>query len=275
MRYRVDIISVLTVVTVFGLQLAAYWLKWPWYAMFPLLYLVRELHLVEHNHAHLPIFRVSAFNEIVGWMCFISNGVALECYEMHHVQNHHRYTQQEKDWSSTFNFEGARYPDKPVGRIYYSLTYAILAWCFCTIEFIRNPQAPIARRFLRSVIICFGVTVALAVLDPLRWFLFFGVPWLLVYFGIGINNYNHHRYCELTTPYNSANVDLRFAYRSFGFNIGYHVAHHMKPTLHWSLLPLYHDQIKDQIPEENYVRAGVYGVSSIAGHPEQQQQAKG
>ncbi|HVF90601.1 MAG TPA: fatty acid desaturase [Blastocatellia bacterium] len=239
------------------MQLTAYFLSWPWFATLPIMLAVRELHLVEHNHAHLPIFRQAMLNEILGWLCFISNGVPLECYELHHVQNHHRYTQQfndnARDWSSTFGFTGTHYPDKPIGRTYYCASYALLAWLHCWIEVLRRPGSPVFRRFMRSYFLCIGISAALLIIDPWNYFLFFAIPWAMVYIGIGSNNYDHHQNCKLTTPYNSANVDLRFPYRLFGFNIGYHVEHHMKPTLHWSLLPEYHDLIKKDIPPDNYV----------------------
>lgn len=177
---------------------------------------MRELHLGEHNHAHLKIFRQPALNELLGWMCFLSNGCPLECYELHRVQNHHRNLQrfdaEKLDWSSAFGFAGTSYPDKPMHRVYYCLTYALLAWLHCMMEVIRRPG-------------------------------------LVVYVGIGSNNYEHHEDCKLTTPYDSAMVDLRFPHWLFG----YHVKHHVKPTLHRSLLPRYHRTLEPLIPAENYV----------------------
>ena len=35
-------------------------------------------------------------------------------------------------------------------------------------------------------------------------------------------------------------------------NLGYHTAHHHKQGLHWSELPALHEQIKDNIPPQNY-----------------------
>jgi beta-carotene hydroxylase len=256
-RYRVDALSVSVVVATLVLQLTAYFMAWPWWTVSAVLLAVRQLHLVEHNHAHLKIFRQTFLNELLGWMCFVSNGVPLECYEMHHVQNHHRHLQrfdgEKMDWSSPFGFAGTRYPDKPVGRVYYCLTFVLLAWHHCMIEIIRRPGEAIVRRFARSSFICLGVCGALAFMRPWQFFLFFLIPWLVVYVGMASNNYDHHQNCKLTNPYDSANVDLRFPYRLFGFNIGYHVEHHIKPTLHWSLLPSYHRTLEPLIPEENYV----------------------
>lgn len=256
-RYRVDALSVTVVAAALALQLTAYFMAWPWWTVLPILLAVRQLHLVEHNHAHLKIFRQTALNELLGWMCFVSNGCPLECYELHHVHNHHRNLQrfdgEKLDWSSTFGFAGTRYPDRPVGRVYYCLTFAPLAFLHCMIELIRRPGDAVFRRFVRSSLVCLSVCGVLAYMRPWQFFVFFLVPWLVVYVGMASNNYDHHQDCKLTNPYDSANVDLRFPYRLFGFNIGYHVEHHIKPTLHWSLLPRYHRTLEPLIPAENYV----------------------
>ncbi len=57
---------------------------------------------------------------------------------------------------------------------------------------------------------------------------------------------------QMTNEYNSSNTFVNLPYKALGFHIGYHVAHHIRPDLHWSLLPEYHESIKDKIPNENY-----------------------
>lgn len=49
-RYPIDIISVSVVVCALSLQLVALARHWPWYLAFPLLFLIRVVNLVEHNH---------------------------------------------------------------------------------------------------------------------------------------------------------------------------------------------------------------------------------
>lgn len=256
-RYRIDIISVLVVMAALSLQLTAYFKAWPWYALIPIMIGVRALHLVQHNHTHLRIFRQNALNELLGWMFFISNGVAVEGYELHHVRNHHRFAEQfggkDYDWSSTFGFVGCRYPDKPMNRVYYSLTYGPIAIMCCLIEFIRMPGTPIFWSFIRTLIVFLTASGLMIAHDPWHWFLFFGLPMIIVWLSLGNNNYDHHERCDMANPYSAARVNLRFPYCLFGFNIGYHVEHHLKPSLHWSLLPLFHEEIKEHIPQENYV----------------------
>ena len=257
LRYSIDIVSVTVVLGVLSFQLCALFLHWPWYIFVLVLLPVRQLHLVEHNHAHLPLFNNSMLNELLGWMCFLSNGVPLEFYEIHHVRNHHRYNQrfdtEAQDWSSLFGFARTRFPDQPIGRLYYILTFPIITTCHCLIEILRAPGSRLYLRFTRSTAVISLVSAILIWVDFWRFGWFFLVPWVVVFFSLGANNYNHHHGCQMATPFDSANVNLRSHCRSFGFNIGYHVAHHLSPGLHWSKLPDAHESIQSQIPRKNFV----------------------
>jgi len=256
LRYRIDILSVLTVIAALAVQITALLQGWPWYTVGVIFALVRQVNLIEHNHAHLRIFHQRPLNEFVGWMCFLSNGVPLEFYELHHVRNHHRYNQRfdgvRQDWSSLFGFRGTRQPDRPVGLGYYVLTFPLLTICHCLIHLARVPGTDIFMRFLRSTLVVGLVSAVLLAYDPWRFVAFFLVPWIAVFFALGWNNYTHHLGCQLTSPYDSCNVHLRPQYRALGFNIGYHTAHHLKPAVHWSELPTVHESIKAHIPAENY-----------------------
>ncbi len=258
LRYRIDIISVAVVVATVTLQFIAYYQAWPWYLLPVIMLGVRAVHFIDHNHTHLRIFRQTFLNEILGYMIFISNGVPVEGYEMQHVRNHHRFVEQwggdkGNDWSSSFGFEGCRYPDKPVNLFYYSLTFVPLAAMHTLIEFIRMPGTPIFWSFLRSIIVVFTASALMIARDPWNWFLFFGLPVLIVWANLGYANRAQHVGCDREDPYAAANVNLRFPARLLSFNMGFHVEHHMKPTLHWSLLPKFHEINKSRIPAKNYV----------------------
>ncbi|HEV7646339.1 MAG TPA: fatty acid desaturase [Pyrinomonadaceae bacterium] len=257
-RYSIDIISVAVVLATVGVQFIAYYQAWPWYTLPVILIGVRSLHLVEHNHTHLRIFRQKFLNEILGYMFFASNGVPVEVYELQHVRNHHRFSQRwsggkDSDWSSSFGFEGCEFPNKPVSRFYYGITFSLLAFLHSMIEFVRAPGTPIFWSFIRTSVVVLTLSALMIARDPWNWFLFFGLPILIVWVSLGFSNYDHHAGCDMKTPHTAANENLRFFQRFPGFNIGYHVEHHIKPTLHWSQLPKLHQTNKDHIPAENYV----------------------
>src|SRR2546421_7494796 len=130
-RYPIDIVSVGVVLCALSLQVIALVRDWPWYLIFPIFFLLREVNLIEHNHMHLSIFRSRFLNTLLGWMCHLSGGVPLDSYRLHHVTNHHRYNNRfgagGRDWSSLFGFRGTRFPDTPVSKAYYVLSVPFLA----------------------------------------------------------------------------------------------------------------------------------------------------
>lgn len=247
-RYPVDVISVLTVVCTLALQLTALVLDWPWYAVLPMIFLARGVSLVQHNHVHLTVFRSSFLNELLGWMCHLSNGVPLYTYRVHHVLNHHRYNNrfdgEQRDWSSLFGFQGKRYPDRPVSRAYYLASFPFIAHGESLLWFLRSPSSRLTRGFFVSVLLVGAVSAYLVWLNPAGFVKFFVVVWVLMIVGIGNSNYEQHTGCKMTNPFDSSNDSLSFFGTVLSFNLGYHVAHHLKPNMHWSLLPLYHKQIE-------------------------------
>jgi beta-carotene hydroxylase len=257
LRYRVDAFSVASVAIVLGLQITGVVMDWPAYLVVVFLLLVRQVNLVEHNHVHIRMFHGDFLNELLGWMCFLSNGVPLEFYEVHHVRNHHRFNQKVdatgQDWSSLYAFSGTHFPDKPVGLAYYVLTFPVITTCHCLLTIFRAPGSKLFRRFVVSTAVVVLCSITLLLIHPWKFLLFFPLPWAVVAFAMGRNNYSHHVGCAMTTDYDSANVNLRTYSRLLGFNIGYHVAHHLRPSLHWSLLPTYHATIAPKIPSDNYI----------------------
>ena len=53
-------------------------------------------------------------------------------------------------------------------------------------------------------------------------------------------NYFQHDGCDETHEFNHSRNFTGSWFNWFMFNNGYHGAHHMKPNLHWSLLPEFH-----------------------------------
>jgi len=77
-RYPIDIISVLVVLSTLSLQVFALIRNWPWYAVILIVLMLRQVSLVEHNHAHLTIFTARFSNILLGWLCHLSTGVPPE-----------------------------------------------------------------------------------------------------------------------------------------------------------------------------------------------------
>lgn len=247
-RYPIDIISVLVVLSTLSLQLFALLHDWPWYTVLLILFMLRQVSLVEHNHAHLTIFSMKSANILLGWLCHLSSGVPLNTYRVHHVISHHRFNNRfdstGRDWSSLYGFRGARLPDRPVGKMYYVASFPFIAHAETLLWFLRSPTSQLTRGFFVSMAVVGSASVFLVWLNSAGFITFFLLPWAVLLFGMGYNNYDHHIRCKLTNKYDSANNFVNFYYTVLSFNEGYHVAHHFNPSLHWSLLPRLHEVVE-------------------------------
>ena len=119
-----------------------------------------------------------------------------------------------------------------------------------------HPERKMHGRFLTSVAVIVLCSIPLAMINPMGFVKFFVVPWLGIFFGLGFTSYRHHLDCEFTSEYDSSNVMRGLPFEALGFNIGFHVSHHMKPALHWSLLPAHHETIKHLIPKHHFLING-------------------
>ena len=179
-RYPIDIISVLVVLSTLSLQLFALLRDWPWYAVIPILLMLRQVSLVEHNHAHLTIFPTRFANIFLGWLCHLSSGVPLDTYRVHHVMSHHRYNNRfdssGRDWSSIFGFRGARLPDRPVGKAYYVASFPFIAHGETLLWFLRSPTSKLARGFFLSMAFVGSASIFLFWLNAAGFVTFFLLP---------------------------------------------------------------------------------------------------
>jgi hypothetical protein len=150
--------------------------NWPWYTALLIIFMLRQVSLVEHNHAHLTIFPTRFAYILLGWLCHLSSGVPLNTYRVHHVISHHRYNNRfdssGRDWSSIFGFRGAGLPDRPVGKAYYVASFPFIAYCETLLWFLRAPASQLTRGFFVSMAIVGSASVFLVWLNSTG-FLFF------------------------------------------------------------------------------------------------------
>jgi beta-carotene hydroxylase len=98
--------------------------------------------------------------------------------------------------------------------------------------------------------------VLLLAITPLKALLFVGIPWIIgILLMLGVNLIQHES-CDPTSRFNNSRNFTGALANWFFFNNGYHTIHHLKPTLHWSLLPAAHQEIvKPHIAQQLAVRS--------------------
>jgi fatty acid desaturase len=104
----------------------------------------------------------------------------------------------------------------------------------------RKENPALYHRVQRERIAVLLFMVVLLVCNWRETLIYLGIPWLFGQWAIISINLVQHQDCDHTSPYDhSRNVTGRLV-NWFFLNNGFHTAHHLKPGLHWSLLPEFH-----------------------------------
>ena len=106
-------------------------------------------------------------------------------------------------------------------------------------------------RFIIMLILCNCILLVLLFLDPLKTLIVFIVPMLLILLLHVEVTYDHHAGLPTDNALEASNNNVSKTYNLLSWNLGFHTAHHLRPGLHWSKLPHFHNTIADQIPSIN------------------------
>lgn len=235
-----DRLSVVLVVTFLIGQVAGV-LGWIGHlAVIPMLFASRWIGLVQHNQVHVPLFYRRNLNTLFGAVLYLAEGVPTCLYRIHHVKVHHRFTNTPSDWTGPFSYRGSEFPHRPVSRFVYVLTFIPRAW--------RRTPLILWREFpnKRGELLTELAVAALIVVGGLAlgsWkgvLVFVVVPWIVAGVALPLTNWRHHDGCDFADRYRTARVNTGVMSGRVAFNIGFHSAHHARPSLHWTAIADFH-----------------------------------
>ena len=220
-------------------------LAWQWHAGFsPLLYAVAlvlavGLSVINHNHAHLPMWRHRRLNRLTtAWISTLQGHPAF-VFHPAHIANHHRYHQGEGDLTRTDRFGGDH--NHLLGYLLHPL-HAIWVLYPVFLRYLarlRQRRPAVWRGCLAQYIPVLALWVITVSLSPKQAFIYvilpqlFGLHWLLA------ANYLQHAHADGHSSHNFAR-NFNGAVNVILFNIGLHTGHHRHPKAHWATLPTCH-----------------------------------
>ncbi|HEX8770983.1 MAG TPA: fatty acid desaturase [Acidimicrobiales bacterium] len=215
--------------------------------------LIGKTNYILHLHIHRPFSTRRWFNLVLDLAMGLTTGMAASNWRIQHRYGHHRGI--DVPYRPGSEWETARYT--PLGAISFSVRSIWPTFWNPIVESFRkgvlaDVKKPIDYRWA-FVEQCLLVAVVLALLGWKPWLvLTFLLPWYaLIYFISRYVDYLNHYGCDeqSPTPYERANNSLSPLFNRSCNNFGYHTAHHVKPTAHWTELPAVHARIADRIPE--------------------------
>ncbi len=195
--------------------------------------------VITHNHMHNSVFQRQWHNQLFNVVLTLAMGHTATQIVIPHNYNHHAYHGGSQDWgrpelagdgmgivrlmrywrTTLRNAGGGKRDDVPALPNYL------------------EESLPVEKRALLVFV------VMILAIAPLKALLFVGIPWIIgILSMLGVNLIQHDG-CDSESGFNhSRNFTGRLG-NWFFFNNGYHTIHHLKPTLHWSLLPEAHNRI--------------------------------
>lgn len=208
---------------------------------------------LNHNHHHCETFRSAWLNRVYEFVLFLQTGTTPLTWTLHHNIGHHdNFLDQSADTSPWKTAKGEQ-----MSRTWYTLRNTIMmypsAWK------VGQDHPKLFRSFLIFLVTSGLILSALVLGSPLKALIIFVIPMTLMLFILVDTTYNHHAGLDSQDAYKATYNILSPAYNICSWNLGFHTAHHLRPGLHWTNLPKFHDRISQKIPAELVSREWPFG----------------
>jgi fatty acid desaturase len=251
-KHKIDLLPTLHALCVALTQLTLYvWIESPAWLLVAGLLMTPVCFLtvpITHNHFHVPIFNRQPLNRAIELILFFQNGFTEGSWKPTHNLHHAHYLNRR---SSPERRDPNSWVDAPTG---HKLKLRQYVFPFMLGHWKRHPSMSFSRlrrgsswevRLVRLL-----VMLGLILVHPFAACCLFLGPMAISQVLTAVHSYYQHAGLDTDDPYAAS-----FNYHSpfYLYNIGYHTAHHLKPRLHWSKLPVEHRQIEGRIPAQNMV----------------------
>ncbi|MFA6236573.1 MAG: fatty acid desaturase [Bacteriovorax sp.] len=197
------------------------------------------VNLINHNHAHVPVFKTSLLNDLFDyWLTLLRGGSAVFIKIIHNI-NHHQFTGAKDDWFSPENQQGKN-----------TITGSLL-YLFVTVKRFKTGARPYYSKmgadFLRKQkierVLLVAFILTLSIISLKKFVLFVLLPLVFGNFFLVYTNLIFHKGGAPEDKYNHSYNFTNALENTLYFNGGYHTVHHINPSLHWSVLPVKHREI--------------------------------
>lgn len=197
--------------------------------------------VIVHNTVHVPIFYSTKANKLFQIVLSFTYGHPVTAFVPGHNFSHHKYTQTLKDSQRTSKM---RFKINFFNQLLYAFVMAndVLS---AELRFAKKMYKEKPKWFWQYAIelgLVLGIKAILLIVDWQKFIFLVLIPHQYAVWGVLGTNYFQHDGCDETHPYNHSRSFSGKWLNAIMFNNGYHGAHHMKPGLHWSKLPQFHEE---------------------------------
>lgn len=240
LRYKADWRSLFFVALLVGLFAIQYggvvrhWVLIPITALLALIVCI-----IKDNHIHCPTFTSKRWNRIFESILSLSTGQSIAAIIPVHNERHHGQYHSDEDYvrSSLVNFRSncvnlLLFPFAVVRLVHRNKHRDFERW--------KSKHPGMLRKLRQEQLLVAGAILLLLLWDWKSTLLYLGIPWVFAHWAIVAVNLLQHQDCEHGSEFDHSRNVTGAPINWFFLNNGFHTAHHIRPGLHWSLLPDYH-----------------------------------
>jgi beta-carotene hydroxylase len=200
---------------------------------------------INHNHAHVPIWRARWANRVTDLWIGTLQGQPVYLFLPAHINSHHRFNQGEQDLTRV-----RRHATDNTMLGYLLFPFQVLpALGRLRREYLASLWRDARPEYWRVMALHLPL-IALwpggLLLDPAKALVYVIAPHVIGLHFLLASNYLQHAHVAEGSRFNHSRNFVGFANRIW-FNVGYHTAHHEHEVLHWTLLPAAHRRMAGHI----------------------------
>ncbi|MEM7447407.1 MAG: fatty acid desaturase [Myxococcota bacterium] len=198
--------------------------------------------VITHNTVHVPMFRRRGLNRLMQVVLTLCYGHPVSAFVPGHNLSHHVHTQSAKDVMRTTKL---RFRWNLLNQIFFlsTISRSIIRGEWVYTRAMRTQRPRWFRQLILETIVYLGFNAGLIYLDWHSWLLYVFIPHQYAAWGIVGINFIQHDGCNPSSPYNHSRNFVGRWVNWWTFNNGFHGMHHLRPGLHWSLLPREHARV--------------------------------
>lgn len=194
--------------------------------------------LMLHCTSHRPWFKTKhkTLNLFLPWILGPFMGQSPEAYFCHHIGMHHLEGNMEDDDSSTMHYQR----DSKLDFAKYLLRFVFFGLFTLTAYFNKKNRPQLRNRAIIGELLFYALIIGLSFIYFWATFIVFILPFITTRITMMLGNWAQHSFVCVEDPsneYKNSITCVNAIYNHRCWNDGYHISHHVKPTLHWTEHP--------------------------------------
>ena len=194
--------------------------------------------LMLHNTSHRKFFKreYDILNYYIPWVLGPFIGQSPQTYFSHHIGMHHVENNLHDDKSTTMPYQRDSFWD----FLRYSVSFLFLGIIELAQYFRSKRLSKLYKMVVRGETAYIILIIALALINWQATVYVIITPMLIVRFSMMAGNWGQHAFIDSKSPdnnYRNSITCINSAYNRKCFNDGYHIGHHLRPSMHWTDMP--------------------------------------